>query len=242
MGRWILALPLIAMGVSFGDGAAASVAGAAAAGTSNSAARQTTDAPTRQPKSAKSLPHRHHFAQRSKPAAPDSLAAAPAKTPPAFPPPLSTDDEGVLTPRTVSTIRVPAPAATPSQSLPPDASRLEASADLGPRLDEQDIAGNPSVLADKDDTRVPALTRTAPPSPLTAIELLMLFGACGGAAIGCYGLVALSAQRRTRRVGPSPPPRRSHARSPSASRDRNSDRVERQRLFPHQFGAAIRSG
>jgi hypothetical protein len=127
MGRWILALPLIATGVLLSDGGVASaapVAGTAAAGTSaaNSTARQPADAPTRPLKSAK--PHRHHFTQRSKPAVRDPLAAAPAKTPPAFPTPLSTDDEAVLRPRAVSTIRVLAPAVTPSQSPSSDTSRL----------------------------------------------------------------------------------------------------------------------
>jgi hypothetical protein len=140
----------------------------------------------------------------------------------------------------VYTISVPAPAATPEPS------QAEAASDsnLGRRLDTDEAPASRSLVADKyESVRIPVMVLGAPssPGPLTAIQLLMLFGACGGAAIGFYGLVALGTQRRRRRVGPSPPPpRRSQARPASSHRDRYAERPETQRLFPHQFGAAIR--
>jgi hypothetical protein len=241
MSRWIVALPLIAVGVSLGDGRAAMAVPVAdpVAGTATSAQQQH-----RPSKAARAVRHRHRFAQSSKPAGGGPLAYALAKPVPPFPPPLpGVDDEAVLRPRSVYTISVPAPVATPAER-----SQAEAASDSNPgrRLDTDEAPGSRPLLADKadkyDSARIPVMVLGTPasPGPLTAIQLLMLFGACGGAAIGFYGLVALGTQRRRRRVGPSPPPRRSQARPPSSHRDRYAERPETQRLFPHQFGAAIR--
>src|ERR1700716_405390 len=104
MSRWIVALPLIAVGVSFGDYRAASAARVVepVAGTVTSAQREPAQA--RPSKSANVVRHRHHFVPHPKPS--DSK---PARSPlpgelakvPAFPPPLSSDEEAVLRPRSV---------------------------------------------------------------------------------------------------------------------------------------------
>jgi hypothetical protein len=262
MSRWIVALPLIAVGILLSLGRAANAAPAAdptAGGVTSTQRQEPAPASKRSSKSVAAAPtrHRHHFEHQGKPPAREPLPGAVEKGPPVFPPPLTVaDDETVLKPRSVYTISVPAPAATPpeapAQISEADAFRAEADASLGRRPDVDNAPANLLLLAEKylsnrsdrsdryDDTALSAVARSASPLPLTAIELLMLFGACGGAAIGFYGLVALNGQRRTRRAGTTPPLRRSQARPPSSSRDRHPDRVETQRLFPHQFGAAIR--
>jgi hypothetical protein len=269
MSRWIVALLSIAVAISLGHGRTASAATAAdsVAGGVTSAQRQEPAPASKRPSksAAATARHRHHFAQQAKPPTREPPPGVVAKMPPAFPPPLTVaDDETVLKPRSVYTISVPGPAATPpeapTQIAEPDAFRAEAGADANTsrRPDVDNAPTNLLLLAEKylsnrsdrpdrsdrsdryDDTALSAVARTASPLPLTAVELLMLFGACGGAAIGFYALVALNGQRRTRRAGTTPPLRRSQARPPSSSRDRYPDRVETQRLFPHQFGAAIR--
>jgi hypothetical protein len=260
MSRWIVALPLIAVGVSFSDGRAATVVPAAepVATPSTLAQRQPAPASKRLPKSAATTRHRHHFTQHSRPPARDPVSDPVAKAPPAFPPPVSAAD-AVLKPRSVYTISVPAPAEAPGTQISAlDAARTEAArteaaldSNLGRSLDADNAPANLLVLADKyltgkydkyNDAAITPMAQNAPaPVPLTAIELLMLFGACGCAAIGFYGLVALNGQRRARQAGRSPSLRRAQARPPSPNRERYADRVETQRLFPHQFGAAIRS-
>jgi hypothetical protein len=195
------------------------------AGTSSSAQQQPAGTAARPSKSATAVHHRHRFAQSSKPSG--RLAYALAKPAPPSPPPApAVDDDAVLRPRSVYTISVPrlvASAVEPSQA--------EAAADSASR----------SLPADKSDgARIPVMVlgASSSPAPLTAIQLLMLFGVCGGAAIGFYGLVAFGMQPRRRRI--APPPQRNQPRPPSRQQDRYAERPETQRLFPHQFGAAIR--
>src|SRR5262249_54852465 len=95
------------------------------------------------------------------------------------------------------------------------------------------------AAADTIDAATPAAEGDAP-STSTAMKLLAVFGVCAGVAGGCLGLVALHARRR-RRGTVLAPPRRTASRPLPARDDRLAQRVGQQRLFPHQFGPAIRS-
>jgi hypothetical protein len=197
--------------------------------------------------------------------------APPVKAPPPLPPALSTEaassgkDEAVTTgeaepvlrPHTVPTIRFLAPGAAPPQepqqakvssmqttSAPaaPDAVAPDAGLDAG------NAAALLSVLTRKylddkhDDSQETAAWWSMLPAPLTMVELLMLLGACGGVAIGLYGLVGvIRARGQDLPVEPARPLRRNYARQPPSNKEQYSARIERQRRWPHQFGPAIRN-
>ncbi|HEY6255205.1 MAG TPA: hypothetical protein VIY51_05370, partial [Xanthobacteraceae bacterium] len=154
-----------------------------------------------------------------------------------------------MQPRGVGTVRItaaPEPPLEAPQAEVPAAPAAGAAADASavPRLNADAALANLLALGDKldDGATLPgAEDASLLPGSLTAIQLLMLFGLCGCAAVGCYGLVALNARRRKRGLAPSPNARRSPARPLPSLRDRQSESVPPQRLFPHQFGAAIRS-
>jgi hypothetical protein len=242
MSRWIVALPLIAVGVSIGDSRGASAVSVVEplAGAFTPAQRQLAQAPTRIPKSALTVHLHHHLGRSSKRPAHGPLSAVFAKARSTVVPTVSIgDDNESLRPHSVSTIRIPA--TVTSSSVAPQA---EASSDrgLGRRRDVADAVTNIVVLADTyDDVRMSPMWPEPPPSPapFAKTELLILFGACGCVAISIYGLVAFNSQHRRTRVGLSRQSRRGRARA-SSHTAQDSDRVGRQPLIPHQSEASCR--
>jgi hypothetical protein len=242
MSRWIVALPLIAVGVSIGDGRAASAVSVVEplVGALTPAQSQSTRSSLRLPKSAPTVRLTHHLAHSSKPPAHGPLSSVLAKARPAVAPiGWTSEDDKVLRPNSVNTIRVPAPVTTVRAVPQADASDTW----LGRHRDADNAPANMVVLADSyDNTRMFPMWPGSPPSPalFTTTELVILLGACGCVAISIYGLVAFDSQRRRTRVGLS---RRSGRGCTQASShtDQYSDPVARQRLFPHQFGASIQA-
>jgi hypothetical protein len=242
MSRWIVAFPLLAVGVSISDGRAAMSDPVAKAVTGELTATQKrpAQAPATSPKSAPALHHKHHLARRPKPPAHDPLLAVLAKARPTVAPPVSRgEDEEISRPHSVNTIWVLAPV-----SAPPATSRAAASSDArwGRGQDEDYNPDDRVMLADKhDDPRISPIRLRAPASPaeLTTTDLMALLGTCGAAAICIYGLVAFNSRQRRSHVGLLRSSRRSRARLPAPNSNHHSDRVTRQRVFPHQFGAAI---
>jgi hypothetical protein len=238
MSRWIVALPLIAVGVSIGDGRAASAVSIVEplAGALTSAQRQSTRRSTRLPKSAAAVRLTHHLARSSKQPSHGSLSSVLAKARPAVAPiDWTREDDKVLRPNSMNTTRIPAPVTTAPAAPQAEASdtRLGRQADNAP--------ANMLALADTyDDTRMLPMWPGSPrsPAPFTTTELVILFGACGCVAISIYGLVAFNSRRRGTGVGLSRRPGRGSTRA-SPRTDQYSDPVAPQRLFPHQFGAAI---
>jgi hypothetical protein len=166
MSRWIVALPLIAVGVSIGDSRGASAVSVVEplAGAFTPAQRRLAQAPTRIPKSALTVHLHHHLGRSSKRPAHGPLSAVFAKARSTVVPTVSIgDDNASLRPHSVSTIRIPA--TVTSSSVAPQA---EASSDrgLGRRRDVADAVTNIVVLADTyDDVRMSPMWPEPPPSP-----------------------------------------------------------------------------
>jgi hypothetical protein len=238
MGRWIVALPLLAAGVSISGGGTPSadpIAGPVAG--EFHAQRQPVQAPARRRKSAHALGFQHQLARKPKLPAHDPLLAVRAKARPTVGPPLSdSEEEGILRPHSVNTMRVLASAGSLPATPPGAPSSLERS------QDEDRYLENTMVPAGiHDGTKSSPIGLRSPPSPaeLTTTELMALLGTCCVAAICVYGLVALNSGRRRPRLGLLRPSRRGCARLPSSKTDPRSDRLAYRRLFPHQFGVAI---
>jgi hypothetical protein len=146
----------------------------------------------------------------------------------------------------VSTVRVPAPPeelAAPTATAPAVAAEVRpAETSIGQRVDPDTARVNLLAAAERieEATASPAADDASGASPSMAIKVLALFGVCAGAAVGCYGLLALSARRRARRQTLARPRRPTPARPLPQRDDRFAERVAPQRLFPHQFGGAIR--
>jgi len=224
MSRWIVALPLLAASVSVSDGRAASAESVARtmAGELPPAQRRSVQAPARLPKSAQVLRYRHHLARKPKSPAPDPLLSVLANARPSF-----DEDEGILRPHSVNTIRVAAP--------------VSAKNGLEQDQDEDRNLENTEVLADyHNGIKSSPIWPSSPESPaeLTTTELMALLSSCCVAAICIYGFVAVNSGRRRSRLEPLRSSWRG-PRLPSSNTDSRSDRLARQRLFPHQFGAAI---
>ena len=165
MSRWMVALPLLAAGVSISDGRAASAdpIAKAMAGELTPAQRQPVQAPARLPRSAHVLRHNHHLARKPKSPAHDPLSAVLAKARPTVAPPVSVSEaEGILRPHNVNTMRVPAPVSAPPATSQAAASetRLE-----GGRDADRDLE-NIVVLADNHDgTRSSPIGLRSPGAP-----------------------------------------------------------------------------
>ena len=257
--QWILALPLIAASVALSGSAAAREAGGDAAQVApahRSAAREAGGdtaqvAPAhrsaaQKPAKVEERHPRHHFAHHAKSRAPDPDEKAPPA--PARPTAIHRDDVA-LEPRPVSTMRVPPPEELPAPHVTapatPAASAAApaAEASVGQRIEPDTARVNLLAAAESVDAAAtsPAADDASDSSSSMAIKVLALFGVCAGAAVGFYGLLMLNTRRRhARRMGLAPP-RRNPAGRPLPQRDdRLAERVAQQRLFPHQFGSAIR--
>jgi len=158
-------------------------------------------------------------------------------------------DDVALEPRPVSTMRVPPPEELPAPHVTapatPAASAAApaAEASVGQRIEPDTARVNLLAAAESVDAAAtsPAADDASDSSSSMAIKVLALIGVCAGAAVGFYGLLMLNTRRRhARRMGLAPP-RRNPAGRPLPQRDdRLAERVAQQRLFPHQFGSAIR--
>jgi hypothetical protein len=223
---------LVVISISGGRAASFSFVAERSTGATAPAKRRSERPPTRLQKSSRAARHAHHVAGHSSPPPYGPLSAVLAKARPAFAPSVATvENQEMLTPRVVRTVRVAA-----AVEDPPVEAETQAAA--GTKLGLASIA----TLADSyDETRLSPMwpdSMRSPPSFATT-DLVMLFGACGGIATGIYALIAFTRQRRRPPFGDLQP---SHGTIPASSRtNQYSGRDARQRLFPHQFGAAIRS-
>ena len=220
MNRWIMALPILAVGISIsGGGAAGAALLVDAVADALSPAQGPVRALAQRQNSAVHRVHHRPRLVRAKPPAPDpGTAFAKARLPELASTRTVTasEDEDVMRPHSVPTVSVPAyPAGadTPEAIMAPQAI-------MAPRADEE--AKKPPMW--------PALERSSAPS--MPIDLMMLLSTCAGAAMGVYGLVAFNSRRRAARVS-RPSGRGTKLPRPA---DRYADRAARQRLFPHQLG------
>lgn len=250
MRGWRTALPLVAIGVALcGDAVARAVAPVAPAETTDTAPRTKPD----EHKYHHHLTHAHRaFAQQVKhaPRVADVDEKAPAAAPRPLPPqpPVPQEEASLqsyampsLQPRAVPTVRILGPGAIPQAPEASGAAATTATVDTGAarRVELNTALTNLLAATDTIDDAAPAAeSEDAPPSTYTAMKLLAMFGVCAGAAGGCLGLVA---RRRWRATVLAPPRRNTPARPLPVRDDRLAQRVAQQRLFPHQFGAAIRS-
>jgi hypothetical protein len=247
MRGWTTALPLVAIGVALcGDAVARAVVPVAPAETTDTAPRAKPD----EHKNHHHLTHAHRaFAQQLKhaPRASDADEKAPAAAPRPLPPqpPVPLEEASLqshtmpsLQPRAVPTVRILGPGATPQAPEASGAPATTASVDTGAarRVDLSTALTN--LLAATDTIDDPAAESDDAPNTYTAMKLLAMFGVCAGAAGGCLGLLA---RRRWRATVLASPRRNAPARPLPVRDDRLAQRVAQQRLFPHQFGAAIRS-
>jgi hypothetical protein len=260
-GRWAVALPLIAISIAVGEGKAVAAVNEPAASATTAAPASQRDEPThRARKSVKAERRRHQLVHhvpssddlsdvvaKARPA--DANAKAPpadvvVRPPPMFPPPLPPEDTLGLEPRSVPTVKFSA--AGPARLPPPDAPQADASAAVQLAGASQVTVGNagapPAVTVIDVPPPVeargiaPLLEMAAPLRAITTTERLMLFGGCGLGALGGYAALAAYRRRRERAAAGG-----EDSQSLSvASGERHADRVARQRLFPHQFGTAIR--
>jgi hypothetical protein len=159
--RWIVALPLLAAGVSIGGGGALSAEPIAesAAGEFH-AQRQLVQAPARRRKSAV-LGSQHQLARKPKLPPHDPLLAALATARPTVGPALSdSEDQGILRPHSVNTMRVLASASSPTatpQAAPPSLERSQ---------DEDRDLGNAVVSAGiHDSTKSSPIGLRSPAAP-----------------------------------------------------------------------------
>jgi hypothetical protein len=248
MRGWTKALPLVAISVAL-------CGGAVARGVATAPAESTDTAPRAKPEEHKNHHHRFTHARRAfaqqqqvKPAprAPDEKAPAAGPRPLPPQPPVPQEEASLqspvmpsLQPRTVPTVRISG--ATPEAPESVEAPVTTATVDTGAarRLDPNTALTNLLAAADTIEDAAPA-AQSDPPSTSTAMKLLAVFGVCASVAGGCLGLVALNARRR-KRGAVLLPSRRTSSRPLPARDDHLAQRVAQQRLFPHQFGAAIRS-
>jgi hypothetical protein len=248
MSRWIVTLPILAVGVSIGGERAASGASLSEAlaavfspAQKQPAQKQPVQAQVQPQKPAvQQVRHRRHrvhgsdLAERKRPSPILAKTAHPATlagTPPAAP----NEKPEALTLQAAATISVPSwvinPLIAPTQVAP--ASNAAWNDEVPDRM---------APLPGDDDIAVasiwPVLSNSWAPS--TAVNLTMLFGSCACGAIGIYGLVALNSRRRNSRVELPRPPLRGGSRSPRPNPNRSPDGVARQKLFPHQTGVFVR--
>ncbi len=256
----IVPLPAIALGLALSGSAALGAPAATADPNSPYSAPSPYD-PAHRPVVQK---HQHHrFSQRTPVRHARLRGLDPdEKAPPAAP--LSAPPHQSEEARQSSGGGVPAGAApgsayamkiAPAPEAPPAPSRTEAAAPVAPEL----ASATPAVIAPPAaaservaaDSGAAAAASERPEDPAAAaqrdeavhapaLEVMLLFGTCGTVAAGCLALVAFGARRRRKRAQGLAPPRRNPARLLSPPRDRTADRASMQRLFPHQFGAAIR--
>jgi hypothetical protein len=241
--RWILALPLIAASVALSGGASAREASAREAGGDTAEVPAHRSVAQKPAKVEEQRHPRHHFAHHAKSRAPDPDEKAP---PAPFRPTAFHREDVPLEPRPVSTMRVQAP---PEELPAPHATTPAAAADapaaevsVGQRV-EPDTArvDLPTTAETVEAAATSAADDASAAGPSVAIKVLALFGACTAAALGCCGLLMLNTRRRNaRRMGLAPSRRNPAGRPPPPRDDRFTERVAQQRLFPHQFGTAIR--
>ena len=266
-GRWVVALPLIALGIAISAHEATAVAEPAASTTTAAAPQQHERSPHRAKKSTKAERLHHQLVRHmpppddlsdvvararpaeanAKPPPADAITKPPpadviAKPPPVFPPLLTEDTLG-LEPRSVPTVKFSAAGAI----APPLPDRLQADPSVpAPPAEASPVtvgAGRPDPPVTVINVPAPAQARVgaplrelaAPALSLTAADWLMLCGAFGLGAIGGYAALR-RARDRLNSIAQASDPQSLAA----ASRNRHADRVARQRLFPHQFGTAIR--
>jgi len=234
--RWILALPLIIAGLVLSGSAAARESADATAETI-SAHRSAAQKP------AKAQEHhpRRHFAHHVRSPAPDPDEKAPPA--PARPSAINRDEVA----RPVPTVGIQAPlevSATPHAAAVPAVSAETAAAptSIGQHVDPVAARIDAPVAAEGSDQAVtsPAADDTAGSQPSMAIKVLALFAVCAGAAVGCYRLLTPELRHQAGRSGPAAPRRNPAGRQLPKRDDRLGDRAAQQRLFPHQFGTAIR--
>lgn len=260
-GRWVMALPLIAISVAIGEGKAVAAVTEPAASAATAAPGASQRPAHRMRKYAKTERRRHQLVHRAP--APDDLADAAAKAPPAgasanavpagvvpeptpaFPPPLLPEDKLGLEPRSVPTVRFSAAGPielqsqdTPQVGVPAAATSADESAVTVGVAPANPTVSVIDVPPPADAHRIAPLLEVATPlRTLSATGWLMLCGAFGLGALGGY--ITLAARRGRGRAGWRG--KVGHPQSLSAaSRDLHADRMARQRLFPHQFGTAIR--
>jgi hypothetical protein len=216
MNRWIVALPLLAVGVSISGGdtaAAGSLIEAVADALSPTKAPLRASAQEQKP-AVSGARHRHRLVRRSKPQTPDPRTAFAQARTSGFVDAhavIADEEERALKPRRVATISVP-PLAAP--------------------LDDTEDA---VALSTDDRVNLQSLASATPRSLAgsSATDLMMLLSTCAGTALGIYGLVAFNSRRRLLR--PSQTTVRRHTRLvPSEGRYR--DRSVRRGRFPHQVG------
>jgi hypothetical protein len=234
---WILALPLI--------GASLVLSGSAAARESADATAETVSAhrsAAQKPAKAQEHHPRRHFAHHVRSPAPDPDEKAPPA--PARP---SAINRGELAPRPAPTVRIQTPlevSAAPHAAPAPavSAETPAAPTSIGQHVDPVAARIDVPVATEGTEQAVtsPAADDTARSQPSMAIKVLALFAVCAGAAVGCYRLLTPEMRHQAGSSGLASP-RRNPAGRPLPKRDdRPGDRVAQQRLFPHQFGAAIR--
>jgi hypothetical protein len=211
MNRWIVALPLLAVGVSISGGdmaAAGSLIEAVADALSPTKAPLRASAQEQKP-AVSGARHQHRLVRRSKPQIPDPrIAFAKARTPDFVDAHITADEEDkALTPHRVATI-----------SVPPLADLLD---------DTKDVV----ALSTDDRVKIPSLASATPRSlaDSSATELIMLLIISASAALGIYGLVAVNSRRRLSRASQTTV--RRHTRL--------CDRSVRQGRFPQQVGLSF---
>jgi hypothetical protein len=218
MNRWIVALPLLAVGVSISGGdmaAAGSLIEAVADALSPTKAPLRASAQEQKP-GVSGARHQHRLVRRSKPQIPDPRTAfAKGRAPDFVDVHVTSDEEDkALNPRKVATISVP-PLTDPPYGT-------------------KDVV----ALSTDDRVKIPSLASATPRSlaDAGATELIMLLSISASAALGICGLVAVNSRRRLSRG--SQITVRHHTRLvPSEGRYR--DRSARQGRFPQQVGLSF---
>jgi hypothetical protein len=219
MNRWIVALPLLAVGVSISGGdtaAAGSLIEAVADALSPTKVPLRASAQEQKP-TVSGARHRHRLVRRSNPQTSNPRTAfAKARTPDFIDAHavIADEEDQALKPRRVATISVP------------------------PLADSVDDTGDVVAWSTDDRAKIPSLASATPRSLADsgATELIMLLSGAASAASGIYGFVAFNSRRRLSR--PSQKPVRRPTRLVS-SEGRYRDRSVRQGRFPHQVGLSF---
>jgi hypothetical protein len=127
--------------------------------------------------------------------------------------------ESILRPRTVPTVSFAPPTTHDAPVEPAIASPAEV----------------PVKVADAIGTAAVASITSPDPVPSRGMEVMVMLGACAGAAMGVYGLLAFRTRRRTSPRAAQTPSVRAGLLSSG------TDRSARQKLFPHQLAMSFES-
>jgi hypothetical protein len=219
---------IFGMGVAIIGGAASGASAAATKAVSVAQEPAGTAATAPKPVIHRAL-HRHRVALRAKPPARDprtafakgrTAEAADTRTVPSSPQEDSLRQESILRPRSVPTVSFSPPANLDEPVEPAIAPTAEV----------------PVKLSDAIGTVAVASITSPEPAPSRGMEVMVMLGACAGAAMGVYGLLAFKTKRR--RTSPAAAQTQS-ARAGLLSSA--ADRSARQKLFPHQLAMSFES-